>query len=96
MKTRPTLAWLELVVWNLASLAAVYFLVAAIVFHTPWARLWWAIGIAVVAKWLASGLADNQARVAFEAALIAKGYSPEAAGKEWMSRYRAKGQEMRP
>lgn len=40
-----------------------------------------------MAKWLAKGFRDNQQRVAFEAELIAQGYSPKEAAKEWLSRY---------
>jgi hypothetical protein len=93
MKTGTKLAWLAHTaglpgwVWILASLAALYFLAAAVAFHGAWSRLWWALACAAVAKWLARGFIDNQRRVAFEADLISKGYSAEEAGKEWIKRY---------
>jgi len=101
MKTHTKLVWLELVsgllgwAWILSSVAAMYFLVAALAFHHPWSRLWWAVGSAIIAKWLARGFADNQARVAFEADLVSKGHSPEDAGKEWAKRY-ARDPSLRP
>lgn len=108
MKTRTKLVLLELIgglfgwLWILASITAVWFLVAAIAFHGQWARLGWAFGIAVIGKWLARGFMDNQARVAFEADLVAKGRSPEEAAKEWIRRYsrneitRVEGKEAPP
>ena len=93
MKARAKLVLLELIgglfgwLWILASVAAVWFLIAALAFHGLWARFGWAFGTAVIAKWLARGFMDNQARVAFEADLVARGCSPEEAGKEWIKRY---------
>lgn len=93
VSTHAKLVSLELIsgvlgwVWIFASLATVYCLIAAVFFHAPWSHLWWTLGTAVIAKWLARGFIDNQERVAFEADLVAKGYSPEDAGREWMRRY---------
>jgi hypothetical protein len=93
MRTRSTLALLNLIggllgwLWMLASIAAVYFLIAAIAFHQPWSGFVWAIGTGAIANWLAQGFLENQARIAFEAQLVATGYSPEEAGREWMKRY---------
>ena len=93
MELRTKLVCLELVggifgwVWILASVAALYFMVAAIFFNSPWSRLFWAFGIGVVAKWFAKSFRDNQLRVAFVAELMEKGLSREVARKEWFERY---------
>lgn len=93
MKTKTKLVWLELVggifgwIWIVASVVTLYFLVMAVFSDSPWSRFFWAFGVGAIAKWLASGFRDNQQRVAFEADLIAKGYSCEEAAKEWLSRY---------
>lgn len=93
METKTKLVWLELVggilgwLWILASVVALYFLVMATFFDSPWPRFFWALGIGAVAKWLAKGFRDNQQRVAFQAELMAKGYSREEASKEWFDRY---------
>ncbi len=93
METKTKLVLLELTggifgwVWIIASLAALYFLATAVFSDSSWSRFFWAFGVSAVAKWLARGFQDNQQRVAFEAKLIAEGYSPDQAAKEWMSRY---------
>jgi hypothetical protein len=93
MTTRSKLALLNLIggllgwAWILASIAAGYFLIAAIAFHQPWTGFVWAIGTGAIANCLARGLLENEARIAFEADLVATGYSPEEAGREWMKRY---------
>lgn len=93
METKTKLVWLELVggilgwLWILASVVALYFLVMAAFSDSPWPRFFWALGIGAVAKWLAKGFRDNQQRVAFQAELMAKGYSREEASKEWFDRY---------
>lgn len=93
MELRTKLVCLELIggifgwVWILASVAALYFLVAAIFFDSPWSRLFWAFGIGVAAKWLARGFRDNQLRVAFVAEQMEKGLSHEEASREWFERY---------
>jgi hypothetical protein len=72
MQTRTKLAILELIggllgwVWILASLAAVYFIVAVFAFDGTWSSFFWAAGTAVVAKWLAGGFMENQRRIAAE------------------------------
>ena len=96
METRTKLALLELIggtfgwVWIVASVAALYFLIVAIFFDSPWSRFFWALGIGVIAKWLLRGFRDSQARVAFEADLVGKGFSRDEAGKEWAKRYLSK------
>ncbi len=96
MELRTKLICLELLggifgwVWIVASVAALYFLVAAIFFDSPWSRFFWAFGIGVVGKWLAKGFRDNQLRVAFVAELMEKGLSREEAGREWFERYMRK------
>jgi hypothetical protein len=93
MTTRSKLALLNLIgallgwAWILASIAAGYFLIAAIAFHQPWTGFVWAIGTGAIANCLARGFLENEARIAFEADLVATGYSPEEAGREWMKRY---------
>jgi hypothetical protein len=93
MRTRSKLALLNRIggllgwAWILASIAAGYFLISAIAFHQPWTGFVWAIGTGAIAKCLARGFLENQARIAFEADLVATGYSPEEAGQEWMRRY---------
>jgi uncharacterized membrane protein YjjB (DUF3815 family) len=73
--------------WMIASIAALVYLVLAIGFNGSWSTFFWALGIGIVAKWLAKGFQDHQARVAFEAKKIVEGMSPEEAGKEWLNRY---------
>jgi len=96
MELRTKLICLELLggifgwVWIVASVAALYFLVAAIFFDSPWSRFFWAFGIGVVGKWLAKVFRDNQLRVAFVAELMEKGLSREEAGREWFERYMRK------
>jgi hypothetical protein len=93
MRTGSKLALLDLVggslglLWLVASMAAVYFLLAAIAFHQPWTGFVWSIGTGALANWLARGFLENHARISFEAELVATGYSPEEAGREWMKRY---------
>jgi hypothetical protein len=93
MKTKTTMVWLELIggllawVWIIASLAFVYLLAVALFGSSPWSRVAWAFGVGAIAKWLARGFNDHKIRVAFTAELVAKGYTPEAAGEEWYARY---------
>jgi hypothetical protein len=93
MHTKTKLVWLELIgglfgwVWIFASIGVVYFSALAVFRGSPWARVCWVIGIAVIAKWLARGFNDSKTRVAFVADLVAQGRSPEDAGKEWFDRY---------
>lgn len=96
MELRTKLVWLELIggifgwVWIVASVAALYFLVVAIFFDSPWPRFFWMFGIGVVAKWLMKGFRDNQLRVAVVAELMENGLSHEEANKEWYVRYTRK------
>jgi hypothetical protein len=96
MELRAKLVWLELVggifgwVWIVASVTALYCLVVAIFFDSPWSRFFWAFGIGIIAKWLAKGFRDNQLRVAFVAELMEKGLSREEASREWFERYTQK------
>ena len=96
MELRTKLVCLELLggifgwAWIVASVAALYFLVAAIFFDSAWSRFFWAFGIGVVGKWLAKGFRDNQLRVAFVAELMKKGLSREEASREWFERYMRK------
>ncbi len=93
METKHKMALFELVaglfgwVWIGASIAAIYFLTMVVVSDGEWAQFLWAIGIAIVAKWLARGFDDNKKRVFIEAELIAKGYSEEEAGEIWLEQY---------
>jgi hypothetical protein len=93
MQVNIKLVILELVagifgwVWIIAGLAALYFLVMAIVANGPWSRCLWAIGVSGVGKWLLRGFEDNKRRVAFEADLISQGYTPAEAAREWVARY---------
>ena len=89
METKTKLIWLELIsgvfgwVWMLACVTALYFLVVAIFSDSPWSHFFWALGIGVVAEWLARGFRENQTRVDFVAKLMEKGLSHEKASKEW-------------
>ena len=62
LNIRTKLVWLELIggifgwIWIVAGLAAIYFLGTAIFSSSPWSRVWWAVGVSVVSKWLARGL----------------------------------------
>jgi hypothetical protein len=93
MQLKAKLAWLELIaglfgwLWILASVAFLYFLAVAVFGDSAWSRVFWAFGVGAVAKWLAGGFDDSKKRVAFEADLVARGYTPEAAAKEWTDRY---------
>ena len=96
MQTKTKMVWLELIgglfgwTWIIASLALVYFLIVAILGRGTWAHVGWSFGVGAIAKWLARGFNDNKERVAFTAALVAQGYTPEAAGDEWYARYSGK------
>jgi hypothetical protein len=91
MQTRPKLALLELIgglfgwVWIIASVASIYFLVAALAFNGRWSNLFWALGAGVVAKWLARGFKDHQKRIASEAELVSRGASPTEAREAWLT-----------
>lgn len=93
MHTRSKLAVLELVgglfgwVWIIASVASIYFLVAALAFNGRWSNLFWAFGTGVVAKWLARGFNDHQKRVAYETQLVSRGVSSEEAREAWFKAY---------
>lgn len=93
MKPKTKMVWLELIaglfgwIWIIASLGFAYFLVVAIFGSSPWSRVGWALGVGVIAKWLARGFNDHKVRVAFTADLVAKGYTAEAAGEEWYLQY---------
>lgn len=93
METKTKLVLLELVAgicgwsWILAAVAALYFLVAATFFDSPWAHFFWALGIGAVSKWLARGFRDNQLRLAFVVKLMKKGLSREEATKAWVEHY---------
>jgi hypothetical protein len=93
MQTRTKLVCLELIggllgwLWIFASIGAIYFATVAIFRSSPWSRFAWAVGVAVIAKWLARGFNDSKTRVAFIAELVSKGYSSKDAGEEWYKRY---------
>lgn len=93
MQKRSKLAFLQLIgglfgwIWIIASIASIYFLVAALAFSARWSSLFWAFGIAVVAKWLARGFNDHQKRVAYEADLVSSGFSPKQAREAWLTAY---------
>jgi len=90
MQTRTKLMALELIgglfgwVWIFASIASVYLFVAAIAFGGRWQSLLWALGCSAVAKWLAKGFNASQARVGYEAELVAHGLSGEEAAEAWV------------
>jgi hypothetical protein len=93
MQTLPKLMLLELVSglfgwgWILASLASLYFLVAALAFNGRWSSFLWAVGFSIVAKWLARGFNDNKNRVGYEADLVSRGFSKPEAGGAWLQAY---------
>ncbi len=97
MSTKAKLVILELVAgalgwgWLIAGGVAVYYLVMAIGFDGSWVSFVIALVIGGIAKWLARGFEDSKRRVAFEADLVAKGMSPEKAGKAWMQAYTGQG-----
>jgi membrane protein implicated in regulation of membrane protease activity len=99
MQTKAKLALLELIggffgwLWIGASLFALYALAMAVFSTHPWSQFLWAVGVSVLAKWLARGFRDNQQRVAFVAQLISQGHTPEQASKEWLSRYMGSKQQ---
>ena len=83
METRWKLALLQTIgglfgwVWILASIASIYFLVAALAFHGRASFFFWALGTMFIAKWLSRRSYDHQRRVAYEAQLVSRGLSPE-------------------
>ena len=93
MRTPIKLAILELIaglfgwVWIIASFSGLYFILMAVGFHGKWSKVFWAFGIAAVSKWMTRGFMGNQQRVAFEAALVKEGYTPQDAAQEWITRY---------
>jgi hypothetical protein len=95
MQPKTKMVWLELIgglfawIWIIASLGFAYFLVVSIFGSSPWSRVGWALGVGVIAKWLARGFNDHKVRVAFTADLEAEGHTAEAAGEEWYSQYTA-------
>ena len=93
MQTRSKLAFIQLIggvfgwIWIIASVASIYFLVAALAFNGRWSSLFWAFGTGVVAKWLARGFNDHQKHVAHEAELVSRGLSPKQAREGWLMAY---------
>ena len=93
MQTNKKLAILELItglfgwIWIIASIASLYYLAMVIFSDTPWSIFFWVFGVSIIAKWLAKGFQDSKNRVAYEAQLIAEGYTPEEAGKKWTEEY---------
>lgn len=93
MQMRSKLVFFELAgglfgwLWIIASVAGIYFLVAALAANGRWSNLLWAVGISVVAKWLARGFSDHQKRVAYEAELVLRGLTPEEARAAWFEAY---------
>ena len=88
MNTNFKLATLELIGGLLAwvsigaTIAALYFLAMAVFSDGTWSHFFWASGIGIIARWLASGFRDSQARVAYESKLVDEGLSPEEARKK--------------
>jgi cbb3-type cytochrome oxidase subunit 1 len=74
--------------WIIASITALVILVMAVGFGVEWTNFLWALGISLVAKWIARGFERKKIRVAFESKLIAQGMSPKEAAKEWNKQYR--------
>jgi hypothetical protein len=89
MQLNYKLALLELIgglfgwVWILASLAALYFVAMALFAGGSWWRFVAALGIAAMGKWLLMGFEEHKRRVAFEAALVAGGYTQAEAENVW-------------
>ena len=90
-KSKPTT--LELIgglfgwIWIGASIITLYFLAMVVLSDGTWSQFFWALGVSIIAKWLARGFEDNKKRVAYEAQLIAEGHSPEEAEKRWIQEY---------
>lgn len=76
--------------WIIASITALVFCVMAVGFGFEWTNFLWALGVSLVAKWLARGFERKKIRLAFEAKLVAQGMSPEEAAGEWKKQYRGK------
>lgn len=97
MSTRAKLVVLEFVTgvfgwgWLIAGGFAIYYLVMAIGFEGSWVSFIVAVVISSIAKWLMVGFEDSKRRVAFKADLVAKGMSPQDAGKAWMQAYTGQG-----
>lgn len=82
MQTRTKLVILELIagivgwIWILGWIASIYFLIAVFAFDGKWSNFFWAVGISVIAKWLAHGFNYHKDRIAYEAKLVTSGVSP--------------------
>ncbi len=93
MTTMTKLVILELIsgvcgwIWILSGAAALYFAAMAIFSGSPWSRVFWAVGVSVVAKWLMKGFHDNKIRVAFIAERMARGVPEKIARQEWHDSY---------
>lgn len=93
MHTRTKVQALQVVegifgwVWIGASLVAIYSFGSALAFGGPWRRFFCAVGIGMVAKWLAVGTIDSRKRVAYEAALVNRGLPPDEAAHAWYAAY---------
>lgn len=93
MTTKGKLATLELIeglfgwVSVLSFLATIVFVVRAIAFSGSWWHPLIAIAASAVSAWLGKGFHDSKLRVAFEAELVAQGFSPQEAARIWVERY---------
>lgn len=73
--------------WFIASLAALYFSVAAVAWRGTSTPFLWAVGIGIVCKRLTRGFHGSKIRVAYESELVERGLTPEQARKAWCTAY---------
>jgi hypothetical protein len=73
--------------WIVASLASIYFFVAAAAFEGKWSSFVVALVLAGFCKWLARGFHDNEVRVGYEEELMNWGFSRDEAFDAWLTAY---------
>lgn len=51
-------------IWIIASIAAIYYFISAVIFSGAWSSFFLAFGVGVISKWLCRGFLANKQRVA--------------------------------
>lgn len=70
-------------IWIGAAIASVYFLYGALANDAPWSNLFWSIGAAFVARYLAAALTRYKRREEYVDQLIRRGYPRTEAREAW-------------
>ena len=71
-------------IWIASTIAALYFIYAAIWDGGTWTNVFWAVGVGVISKWLARGFNENKARVSVETHLMEQGMTAEEAAQSYI------------